>query len=463
MRLKKACSFDNPCESCQARQEICSYHRLSFSDDTTNQSLPDAPIPVPHVPNQDSPGITQQPTPFHGENSAALAFDATDLSPTNEAISVRRGSYDLTGSFADFSADALNIDWIDWDRCSSLLYPPRNNPSLTHTIFDQAGTLEFLSRFTSGKGFTNSFECGNDWQKQQVSLNPAIGSNNDLSKSVRGYDDLNTSNDWAVNTLTESLPHVELDLNGMPNHNSTIHAQREEVFGSSIPTAESSAESTENPLAQLSAGKLSLDKAMKRLAWTDWLGDSLAIKTRAIVDKLKDTAYRNSEKNSFALKWSPLMEGLCLRLFSPPNIRQFLTFFWSLWYPNSPIIHKPTFQAEQASTVLLATMVVIGACVSPYKSDNESVKLWFDRVEEMVFNDEWFQGKPILGLLHQPENSPARCRRLESLQAAYFVCLFQNWEGSDEAKQRIRRYRHSSMAVVRIFHCSLTHSGSLVG
>lgn len=464
--MKKACSFDNPCESCQARQEICSYQRLSVSDNTTSQSLSEAPISLPHVPNQGNPDITQQSTPYHG-NSAALALnDATDLSPTDQAISDKRESYDITESSADSSANALNIDWIDWDLCPSLLYPPGNNPSFTHTFFDHADTLEFLSQFTSGKGFVDSFECGTDWEKQQVALSPAIRSSNNVSTSVRagGYDDLNISNDWVVNPLTGSLPHVELDLNGLPSHNNTMRARRQAVLGSSIPiTAKPFAESTENPLAQLSAGRPRMDKDTKSPAWADWLDDPLAIKTRAIVDKLKETAYKNSKKHCLAPKWSPLMEELCLRLFSPQSIRQFLTYFWSLWYPNSPIIHKPTFKAEQASTVLLATMVVIGACVSPYKADNENVKLWFDSVEEITFKDEWFQGNPTFGRLHQSEISLVRCKRLESLQAAYFVCLFQNWEGSDEAKQRIRRYRHSSVAIVRIFHCSFTPPDSSVG
>lgn len=445
MRLKKACSFDKPCGSCQARQEICSYQRLGGSDTTTSQSLSGAPVSLPHAPKD-----------AYQENSAALALnDASDLSPTDQAISDEREFYDLTESSADFSADAFNIDWIDWDLCPSLLCPPGNNPSLTHTFFDHADILEFLSQFTSGKGFTESFECGTDWEKQQVAQSPAVrASKNASSTSVRagGDDDLNISNDWAVNPLTGSLPHVELDLNGLPSHNNTMHARRQAVSDSSIPIAvKPFAESTENPLAQPSAGKLRTDKDTKGPAWADWLGDPLAIKTRAIVDRLKETAYKNSKKNGLALKWSPLMEGLCLRLFSPQSIRQFLAYFWALWYPNSPIIHKPTFKAEQASTVLLATMVVIGACVSPYKEDNENVKLWFDRVEEIAFKDEWFQGNPAFGRVHQSDISLVRCKRLESLQAAYFVCLFQNWEGSDEAKQRIRRYRHSSVAIVRHF------------
>jgi hypothetical protein len=41
-----------------------------------------------------------------------------------------------------------------------------------------------------------------------------------------------------------------------------------------------------------------------------------------------------------------------------------------------------------------------------------------------------------------------RRNRVQALQAAYMVCLYQNWEGSDASKRRIRRYRFAALVSV---------------
>jgi hypothetical protein len=38
---------------------------------------------------------------------------------------------------------------------------------------------------------------------------------------------------------------------------------------------------------------------------------------------------------------------------------------------------------------------------------------------------------------------------VEAIQAAYIVCLYQNWEGGDASRRRIRRYRFSNLVSVR--------------
>ena len=62
-----------------------------------------------------------------------------------------------------------------------------------------------------------------------------------------------------------------------------------------------------------------------------------------------------------------------------------------------------------------------------------------------MFTDEDFNGD----MAHLSLNSISACReKVQALQAAYMVCLYQNWEGSDASKRRIRRYRFATLVSV---------------
>ena len=85
--------------------------------------------------------------------------------------------------------------------------------------------------------------------------------------------------------------------------------------------------------------------------------------------------------------------------------------------------------------------------MSPDPVDNEDAKMWFNCVEEMVFTDDDFCRDiepPAASEITLPENQ----RKLQALQAAYLVCLYQNWEGNDASKRRIRRHRFSTVVSV---------------
>ncbi len=81
--------------------------------------------------------------------------------------------------------------------------------------------------------------------------------------------------------------------------------------------------------------------------------------------------------------------------------------------------------------------------------------MWFNCVEEAVFADEDFCkdiDPPPVTDVSAPVNTPANQRRLQALQAAYLVCLYQNWEGTDPSKRRIRRHRFSTVVSVSAGH-----------
>lgn len=67
----------------------------------------------------------------------------------------------------------------------------------------------------------------------------------------------------------------------------------------------------------------------------------------------------------------------------------------------------------------------------------------------MVFTDIDLGGDFIATDADRQIFQPAVSKpKIQALQAAYNICLFQNWEGSDLSKRRIRRNRFSILISV---------------
>jgi hypothetical protein len=144
------------------------------------------------------------------------------------------------------------------------------------------------------------------------------------------------------------------------------------------------------------------------------------------------------------------------------NLQKYLELYWAIWHPNVYFVHRPTFNPMLCKSILLASMALIGkcssflvrpsltipgACVSPDPADIEAAKTWFNCIEEMVFIDDDFCSD-TLSTDTVPFNPLLNRRKIEALQAAYMVVLFQNWEGTDASKRRMRRYRYSNVLSV---------------
>lgn len=91
--------------------------------------------------------------------------------------------------------------------------------------------------------------------------------------------------------------------------------------------------------------------------------------------------------------------------------------------------------------------------MSPEKTDHEDARMWFNCVEELVFTDEDFNSDFTC-----QSSSPIIPHRniVQAIQAAYMVCLYQNWEGSDASKRRIRRYRFATLVSVSVLSAPRT-------
>lgn len=168
----------------------------------------------------------------------------------------------------------------------------------------------------------------------------------------------------------------------------------------------------------------------------------LSSKCGEIVELVKEVATIKPRNSPVDLIWSPSDADACISFFSPKRVQLYLGLFWSLWHPNVNYMHRATFDPSSAKATLVAAMAVMGAAVSPEDEDNRQANLWFNAVEEIVFiDDDFYSG------LNGPFALPT-LSEIQSLQAAYIVCLYQNWQGTDSSKARIRRFRYSTVVSV---------------
>ncbi|KAL4806096.1 hypothetical protein BDV18DRAFT_160164 [Aspergillus unguis] len=178
--------------------------------------------------------------------------------------------------------------------------------------------------------------------------------------------------------------------------------------------------------------------------------DPLLTRTFEILHHFHSIITQKRDRNVVTLVWSPEIEDLCRSFFSPPNITRFLGYFWSLWYPNCPIIHRASFDPLITSPALLCVMLIIGACLSPHSNDARTARIWLDCAEELAFeNDSFHEYTGVDALSGASEQCMEQKRKqLEDLQTAYLVCSLQKREGSIAARARIRRYRHATMVML---------------
>ncbi|GFF38041.1 C2H2 type zinc finger domain protein [Aspergillus udagawae] len=173
---------------------------------------------------------------------------------------------------------------------------------------------------------------------------------------------------------------------------------------------------------------------------SQWLNDPLALQTHQILLLIKEVVMIKPRNSCVTISWSPDIEQRCLQFFSPTSLRKYIELYWSVWSPNVNFLHRPSFHPASSKPILLASMAIIGACVSPNLEDNDNARMWFNCVEEAVFADEDFNRDPV-----SPFHPVRDRQKMQALQAAYMVCLYQNWEGTDASKKRIRRHRFSTV------------------
>ncbi|KAL2812595.1 hypothetical protein BJX63DRAFT_240655 [Aspergillus granulosus] len=181
--------------------------------------------------------------------------------------------------------------------------------------------------------------------------------------------------------------------------------------------------------------------------------DPLTARTYEILHHFHNIITAKTDKSVVKLDWTPEIESAARSFFSPRNITRYLGYFWSLWYPNCPFVHRASFDPQTAPPALLCVMVMIGACLSPHGGDAVTARMWLDVVEELAFSDSsfWEEKDGAVGggkAVVLDQYVGRKKKRLECVQTAYLVCSLQKREGDGEARARVRRYRHATMVML---------------
>jgi hypothetical protein len=340
-------------------------------------------------------------TEYLFDNDTSIPSDNNSSIPLNFNDGTL-GNFDESafGMLPDFDlSDFPGTNWLDFINLTTETRPPQESGASYKNSFEYS--FPFLDSFTSKTGFVSSFDCGTLIQREEV-----LGAV--LRSSAKGEP-----------ALSQSVLYR--------------------------PTKDAA------PLATT------------RQLQSPWLNDPLSLKTREIILLVKEVATVKPRNSAVTMTWSPALEEKCSVFFSSTNLQKLLGLYWAIWYPNVNYVHRPTFNPVTCKPILLASMALIGkcysfytcpcltasgACVSPDPADKEEVETWFNCVEEMVFIDDDFCSD-TLAAGSVPFNPPLNRRKIEALQAAYHVILYQNWEGTEASKRRMRRYRYSNVVSVR--------------
>ncbi|KAF2825304.1 hypothetical protein CC86DRAFT_407523 [Ophiobolus disseminans] len=193
-----------------------------------------------------------------------------------------------------------------------------------------------------------------------------------------------------------------------------------------------------------------VESALVRAAYASQLEQDvdrshLMLRTHDIVAQIRESIISKTRRSIITSTWSSSLEAMCYEFFHPKKLRKYLELFWTHWYPNWPTVHQPTFDVCAKSSGRLAAMTIVGACLSSDDRDRALAQLWFDPIEEIVFDDDTFSIQDP-SLAWQSSGNMELCdRQLDLLQAAYCICLYQTWEGGKASRKRIIRHRFSSL------------------
>ncbi|KAH6884843.1 hypothetical protein B0T10DRAFT_577204 [Thelonectria olida] len=401
-RFKKACTATYPCQPCMERNETCTF---------TPTAKTGSKVLEPESENRNQEGS-------HGLSSENGSMDqwwntvAMDGGVFPDLTSASLTTEDSLFTSSEVSENPrLFTDnlWYDLDFSH---YSSSGDHSLTRSSwFDKAiaplpchdsgaaGPLPFLTEFTRYEGFIDSFGCCHTLRERQQLIDYVS-----IRRELTGRD---------RNSIPATNP--RLDDGSRPQNGDQL-----------LPFF----------VTESHAGVLGRDDADSDLETSSPL-------TNTIVDMIRDVTQHKSRGSKVTITWTPTIEAACYTFFSEANMDKFLELFWACWSPNCPTFHRPSFSATKSSPLLIALMVLIGACFSPDAADKPQASPWFNSVEELAYDQEILHDDTIV-ISTGPIGNPDRIKkRLEAIQAAFLACVLQEWEGSTTSKQRVRRNRYS--------------------
>lgn len=398
MRQKKACNSIQPCQNCEKRAVQCRYSNATLSAPAAGPQT-DTPAESAECAD-DISAIDDHATFSHELSRPGDAIASVEQASCNDIDSL---VHSTVSHFPLPDDQASSHDWFGIGyphNETSLIASGSQQDVVSSPASEHRGySFNFLHDFTSRTGLVSSFDCATLKHRHQI-----------VSSFNNSYVEQQRPGCFMVG----ALPFTPLD-------------------GPDCTSSYATAGMTDGDL----------------VSWSYWLHEPTVLRLQEIVLLVKSVVTIRPNNSSVTLTWSSALEQKCLQFFSPYMVAKFLELYWSVWHPNVNIIHRPTFDPTTSKPTLLAAMALIGACVSPDPDDIEDARVWFNCVEEMVFTDDDFcSDVEPSSEVAPPTNVLASRRKLQALQASYVVCLYQNWEGADSSKRRIRRHRFSTVVSV---------------
>jgi hypothetical protein len=131
------------------------------------------------------------------------------------------------------------------------------------------------------------------------------------------------------------------------------------------------------------------------------------------------------------------------KFFTLSNFQLFTQTFYHHFFPQCPIIHRPSCNLKIASLRLVLVICLAGALYSSLPEAIATAQSLLDLAEEYVFRNACFQelskGK---GSADQIQDCDAK---LEAIQSAVVITFLQNWEGNEAARRRGRTERFNTI------------------
>jgi Fungal specific transcription factor domain len=230
----------------------------------------------------------------------------------------------------------------------------------------------FLANFTSTTGFVNSFDCGTLEERKCVVRSctttglidfcpDASEVGEEYPADVRSAGNTSEDSDVAV----EETPHIwgfilpkKIPMSGARSQ-SQQSAQVKPLYTESW-MQEFSEELCIDPMAAMADSDTTKTLNFNIQHHHRLLSNPLSLMTHEITSRIKEVISLKPRNSIITLTWSSLLEEICLRFFSPPNLLKYMDLYWACWHPNWPVIHKPTFSPVAAHPVLVATMAIVG-------------------------------------------------------------------------------------------------------
>lgn len=407
---KIACSATYPCNACVKSNSCCEFERQPRSPSPRIQDMREQKSVGDITLAHDPPTVTP-PADNHSLSSISLedhvdgGVSSTESDGTNNVETKESPAKEVEYSGMMIDYESIFRQGLDPAFfCQNLnSTPPTQIHSGTRDLF----AFRFLKQSTMALGLANSFECGTLAERQA------------LLERFSGPQPMS----HIENLIPQSDSH-DVDDKMPPNCHPTPTTTAPNDQGSRFPST----------------------SFLER----DLPGDLHSV-TDAIVSAIREVIVHKPLGSKVTMSWSPSVEASCSSFFSAQNLQQNLGFYWSCWYPNFPVMHEPTFSAVETSPALLAAMSIIGACLCPRSTDRANANMWFSVLEELAFGDPILLDNTISVQDGKLGDRKAVRRRLEATQAAYLVCVFQNWEGSKDSRLRVRYQGYATLLAVSVW------------